>query len=361
MNNRGLSLPMRVLCAIVFCTFSFCYLYFYQADLMIVSQHLASRGQTHYVPLTGAVLITIALLLIQTGVYKLTRLYKRSHALTYLPSASVLVFITSLPSDVTDEISIGWRSLWFLFAIVLFFAVAFFLRRVQSIEPEVRWAGISSQLTWMNLSVLFLMLWGVCLLSNTDEMFHRQIRMERMIMEHDVEGAIEVGQQTQETSPSLALVRGYALTLRRQMGDRFFEVPVPKGSSCLIPDRKGVRTLLLPREHVEWVAQKGVDFQLTKLLLDRKLDAFAHLLRKYYDFSKPLPKHYREALMIYGYIFPHPFLTFKNEKLAREFTEFRKMAKVDNSRSSATLGAEERQKLHQQYGKTYWYYYFMNL
>ena len=59
--DKALTFPMRLLCAIVFCTFSFCYLYFYQADILAVEQHLLSGGKTHYDRTIGAVLITVAL------------------------------------------------------------------------------------------------------------------------------------------------------------------------------------------------------------------------------------------------------------------------------------------------------------
>ena len=57
----------RVLCTFVFTLFSFFFLYFYQADLMTIIQHVLSEGQTHYNHFVGAVLITIVLLLIQIG------------------------------------------------------------------------------------------------------------------------------------------------------------------------------------------------------------------------------------------------------------------------------------------------------
>ena len=50
---------MRAICTVLFCSFTFCYLFFYQADVMTVVQHLASGRQTFYDPMLGAVLITI--------------------------------------------------------------------------------------------------------------------------------------------------------------------------------------------------------------------------------------------------------------------------------------------------------------
>ena len=76
---------MRISCAIVFCVFTFCYLYFYQADILVLTQHLASNGQTHYVPWLGAILITLVLQLCQIGVNSLLKLSKRGYALTTFP------------------------------------------------------------------------------------------------------------------------------------------------------------------------------------------------------------------------------------------------------------------------------------
>jgi hypothetical protein len=57
----------HVLCTFVFALFPLFYLYYYQADLMTLMQHVSSEGQSHYNHLVGAVLITVVLLLIQVG------------------------------------------------------------------------------------------------------------------------------------------------------------------------------------------------------------------------------------------------------------------------------------------------------
>jgi hypothetical protein len=55
-----------------------------------VAQHVLSGGLTHYNRLTGAVLLTLGLQLLQLLIYAILRLRKRSHALTYLPSMLML-------------------------------------------------------------------------------------------------------------------------------------------------------------------------------------------------------------------------------------------------------------------------------
>ena len=52
---------MHVVCAVLFVLFTFCYLYFYQADVIAAAQHVFSGGQTRYDRLIGAVLITVGL------------------------------------------------------------------------------------------------------------------------------------------------------------------------------------------------------------------------------------------------------------------------------------------------------------
>ena len=77
---------IHIVCSVLFFLFTFSYLFFFQADVMTVTQHLASGGQTFYNPLLGAILITIVLKLLQIGVSSLIRLTKRGYALTYFPS-----------------------------------------------------------------------------------------------------------------------------------------------------------------------------------------------------------------------------------------------------------------------------------
>ena len=113
----------------------------------------------------------MALLLIQILVYAITGLYKRTHALTYFPSALLLLFLTSIPSDIGNEICLGAWVYVFPLALIVFGFGTIFLKRFQRWEPEVRYFGVSSQLIWINLGILLLLLLMVGCLSNSDEAF----------------------------------------------------------------------------------------------------------------------------------------------------------------------------------------------
>ena len=97
-NKNSSTVAIRLMCAIVFLTFSFVWLYCFQADVLAAAQHVLSKGLTSYKPFVGAVLITLVLQVLQLIVFALTRLRKRSHALTYLPSMLALAVITDINS-----------------------------------------------------------------------------------------------------------------------------------------------------------------------------------------------------------------------------------------------------------------------
>ena len=85
---------MRVICAVVFCVFTFSFLYFYQADVLAMTQHVLSGGVSSYNRTVGVLLITLVLYLLQLLVYAISGLYKRAHALTYFPSLLALTVLT---------------------------------------------------------------------------------------------------------------------------------------------------------------------------------------------------------------------------------------------------------------------------
>ena len=95
-NNRHRSegaVILRVTCAVAFLLFTFCWLYFFQGDMLAVAQHGLSGGKTHYDHTIGAIICTAVLFGLQLLVFFLTRLTRRTHALTYFPSMLLLAFV----------------------------------------------------------------------------------------------------------------------------------------------------------------------------------------------------------------------------------------------------------------------------
>ena len=84
-NKRSSTAKMQIACAIIFITFTYVYLAFYQADVLAVAQHVFSGGLTNYSYTLAPLLITLVLYLLQVGVYAVTRVKRRFHGLTYFP------------------------------------------------------------------------------------------------------------------------------------------------------------------------------------------------------------------------------------------------------------------------------------
>lgn len=53
-GTKNGTVAVKAISAVLFLVFVFCYLYFYQADILAVSQHVLSGGKTSYEPTIGA-------------------------------------------------------------------------------------------------------------------------------------------------------------------------------------------------------------------------------------------------------------------------------------------------------------------
>ena len=101
-KNNGNRL-IKVACTIVFLLFSFCYVNYYQDDVLLISQHILSGGQTHYVKSIGSPLIVAVLWLLQIVACRLSGVNKRAYWLTFMPSFVLLAAITDVRCiSVTD-------------------------------------------------------------------------------------------------------------------------------------------------------------------------------------------------------------------------------------------------------------------
>lgn len=346
---------MYIMCALIFLGFTFCYLYFYQTDILTVLQHILSGGKTHYNNLIGAVLITGSLWLIQLVVLSFTRLTKRGHALTYLPSMLCLLMLTAVNSDVENGLRMKhW--FWIAFIILILFGVAvWMIRQKQSFEKYRHGLGMFSQLMWNNLLILTVMCTLVALLANSNDVLHYRLRMEQDMMKGDYEKALTVGEHERTTDASLLMLRGYALAKTGQLGESFFTYPQIPGLTSLTPDGDKKRTVILPMVEIQrFAASKAADdYRLVHYLLTRDLRSFTRSVSKCYDIEDTsLPRHYQEALVLYKHRYADPAHPYTNAVLDADYEDMQQLMRrhADPMTKSS--------KVRDVYGNTYWYYYF---
>ena len=367
---------VKAVCAIVFCLFSLVYLYFYQADTLAFAQHVLSKGATHYDNLIGALLITIVLQLIQVAAYFVTRLSKRTHSLTYLPSFLLLAFVSNINMDIEDYFSWGiWG--WLLpLLLVAWGVLVYMFRGFQPYEPDSAYNGLFSRRMWVNVLVMSFMMLAVGLIGSSKAVFHFRTHAECCLLRNDVQGAIRSGAKSLETDEQLTMLRIYALSKDGMLPEKLFSYPVVGGSEVMIPyDGKPVHCMIYPHDSIyhhlgaiprpdcdvyvnlkamlgSGQAKESVkDYLLCACLIDKKLDAFAQLLPVYYDLQQPLPRHYREALTLYTHLRSTPVVVYHDNVTEADYQDLQALKR------RYQMATERKLAVYDQYGSTYWYYY----
>ncbi len=341
---------MHVTCATLFVAFTFCYLYFYQCDLIAASQHILSGGQTHYDRLIGGCIVTLALFCVHLAFLAVSRLTYRAYALTFYPSLLILLIMTvvQIPDSAHCNYGVWVWLVPLLFVVVI--AIAYLVRKYESIEKAKRPVGFFSKIFWSNLMLLVLGFFFVGAFSNHDDVFHYRMRMESKLLKHDYAGALEVGKKSLAADSSLTLLRVHALAKRRELGERLFEYPLVGGSKALKPNGSSVQTIMYPTYNFTQLPK--ADYILCGYLLDREIDAFAAAVGRFYASDSLLPRHYREALVLYNHARLNPVVSYRHDVLDADYADFQKlMRQIPDAQ-------EHRARLRDVYGNTYWYYYF---
>lgn len=341
---------VRFMCAVAFLTFSFLYLYNYQADLLAMAQHVLSGGKTSYNALVGALLITITLYVLQLAVAAVLKLHSLWHALTYFPSLLLLAVITDISPDIDKGFSFRmW--LWALpLLLVLWFSGVILAKAVRKKGHSGMSDGFFSQTTWTNLFAMALMFFLVGCIGNSDEVFHYRMKCERYISKGEYEKALGVGRASLAADSSLTMLRIYALAACNKLPEKLFEYPIVGGAEAMKPNGTTVRMLLHDDVLLRKVRHASYDYLLCGYLLDRDLDSFAKEVTRKYNMSN-MPKHYREALVLYKHLRANPVVVCNDTVMDTDYLDYNDMEKKYNN------PVERKNRIKDAYGKTYWYYY----
>lgn len=369
---------IRAVCTFVFVLFAFFYLYYYQSGLLTVMQHVFSEGQTHYDRLIGAVLITLVLLLLQMLVVRVCRKTHMPWFAAFLPSAACLAALTDVDVSPTDGtlrfglFAVGLPVVLLAYAALVYAGHSsglFFACSKLQVGPVRR--------VWGNLLGLLLAMLAVCAIGNGDRSYHDRIYVERCIMDGDLDEALHTMRMRGTADGNTTMLVAYALSRSGQLGEHLFEYPLAGKSGAMMPNGHDIRFELLPDSsfysylggwYVQRMSTMGylhyqqrhhrmnrrtADYLLCAYLMDRNLDGFAKTIGKYYEVndSTPLPKHYREALLLYGHLRSNPVVVYADNTMEADYQDFRKLEK------SIADPRERRTAMRDTYGNTYWYYY----
>ena len=372
--KNGSTITIRVMCAIVFVVFSFCWLFFFQSDLLTVTQHILSNGLTTYRPVLGAIIITALLQILQFIVYALSGIKKRAHALTYVPSMLALALLTDISIGIEGRDIHDWAWYYPVIILLLWIPLAWILHLVQELENDTDYS-IFSRPIWINMLLMSLQFMCVAWIGSTNAVFQYRMSTEVRLAEGNYKKALEVGRRSLESDPSLLMLRMYGLARENALGERLFEYPISGNSSQILPNdstdmvycpvdslwrflggrpAKGME----PMRYLELLASRDsiaprqvADYRLCGLLIDRDLDRFARELRRYYPLDEHLPRHYREALILYAHSRSNPLYVYHHAVTEEDWRNLQELE------SHYTNFSERHINVENQYRGTYWYYY----
>lgn len=376
LRHKDGTIATRVVCAVCFLLFCFCWIYHFQADVLAVAQHVLSEGVTSYDRTIGAVIITLVLWLLQMVVAAIVRLKRRTHALTYLPSMLLLVVLSDIHSDIDLHHS-QWIWAWLAPLILLLWGALVWLARqvLPFSNDEKEPTGLFSRRVWLNLLQMAVMMLMVAWAGNTNAVFHYSAHAEASLMKGDVDEALRVGAQSLETDRRLTMLRVYALSKKGLLGQQLFCYPIAGSSQDMLP--MTLRPQMLSADSIwrhlgacpsaatdaetyykalerDSLATSAVaDYRLCGLLIDRNLDAFVRLLPRYYAVadSLPLPRHYQEALVLYRHLHTRPVIVYRDAVTDANWEALRGVE------AQYTTESERRYHVYDTFRDTYWYYY----
>lgn len=376
-NKNSSTISIRLMCAIVFLLFSVCWLYFFQAEVLAMTQYVMSGGVTHYNPIIGTVIITGGLLALQMIIFSILRLRQRTHALTYLPSMLILAIITNVSLQVDGD-TIHTFSWWmYVLVLVVWLALAVFARIYQEIEVNEDY-NLFSRPMWVNMLIMALMMMGVAWIGNTNAVFHYRMKAENRLLKGDFDSALEVGKMSLESDENLMMIRMYAMARKDSLGDCLFRYPIAGNSDQILPTDSLSRLMLYPVDSIyrflgarparkmpavhyleilqrkDSVPNKAVtDYLLCSYLIDRNLDRFASDITKFYEVSDslPLPRHYREALILYTHLRSQPKIVYHEPVMDEDYANLKALEKQYPDYM------ERKGKVEDLYRGTYWYYF----
>ncbi len=369
------TLLVRWVSSILFCCFTFVYLYVYQADVLAVAQHVLSGGKTSYYEGVGAILITLTLYLVHLGVSYVCRPSGKGYSLTFFPSLLLLTILTDVSNDIDRNFLLGG---WWIASPLLLLAYGGLMWAMQRNAHEAVKEKPHVNLTqalWQNVMVLTVMFVLVGLFSNHDVVFHERAKMEQAIVNKEYKDALEVAKNNLKTDSNLVMLRAYCLSKTHKMGESLFEYPLIGESQSLLPNGSSVRMLMTPdndvyryigvvptqqmpvMRYLELITASrkaknpAKDYLLCGYLLDKKLDKFVAHLPLYYHVDSLLPKHYREALVLYTHSRSNPKLLYHDAVADADYKDYQDLEKKYPEKMV------RQTKIRDIYGKTYWYYF----
>lgn len=358
-----------VIWRLLFVCFIFCYLAFFQREILrlTLSEHLPFLSP--FGPVVSAALLAALLLLMQVLHSRRFPFTGHLYVLSFVPGFAIAAILTSLSPTVRTG------SLAACAAVLI--AWVWVGVHLSAARPQpVRTHSLLRQ-TACNALVFLALQFFTVLSAHNDTQLHYELRAWHAIEEGRYNDALRTGERSDSVSPTLFALRMYAASqLEGGIGKHLFKRPVPTGGSqVLLPQgnrfpapecrKKLYKSLLTnpkPGESIIAYTERAAcrspyarDYFLAACLLDKQLDKFAYAYKSLHpDTSgEAPPRFYAEALSLYSRLRTTPVLVYRNNAIQANYDDFNTM---ERKYASAPY-IVRRNELRQAYGGTFWWYY----
>lgn len=356
---------------ILFTIYAFVFLYGIMVDLLqLFLQNIFGINFGGCMGLVVIALVAI-LLLIKIGLNKLFRLKGRYHALSFVPLFLLMILIT-ICEPRFSVLKAG------ILGLVLLLYIPF----ISHLKNSVRKDDDFLTLLIPNLIVFLLLFLFTTFMTNTDDVFHYELKTQRFLNKNNVKSALKVAGKESYTSQRLLALRCYAMARDNSMGEHLFEYPLVPGNTDLFLHETDKEVMIYPLDSVKaflgylpiqqstlealhrQILQADTltrtplaDYWLCTLLIKKDLGAFAHWLPRFYDIKQAeqqgnLPRYYREALVLYKTVSLDPQIIFNSNQTEVNFKDFKEMARQYSDKRI------RKNYLRRNYGNTYWWHYY---
>lgn len=369
---------ISVVCAMIFYSLTFIYLYFFQDGALTALQHILSGGVTHYDSLIGAVVITSMLFVLQQWIKKFCVLPSLWNAISFFPSFLILFILTGYhPLGESESYFYCLYSTPLLF--VLWCVLVGLLKKSTIVGSYSSSSTLGSLFTMEALSnywILLLCFFILVLTTDSSIAYHYRVSVEKLMESGKWEKAISVGKTSQHTDANLTMLRCYALSQTNQLGDRLFSYPINCKGEDLLPIQNNTYCLFYPPQnifrHLGAFPADNMDFYtylkalvkhgkakpsachylLCAYLVDRNLHEFVKMLKSCNISESMLPRHYQEALVLYNHLTSNPVYLYSNSSIETDYKDFMHVMRTTPAGNMCRLA------LHKQFKDSYWRYYY---
>lgn len=359
---------IRHSCSLLFVLFIFCFIYFIQGEVLAEAQYVFSKGLTRYSILPGAFILTGVAKVIQWLVTLFVTPSHRFHAITYVPS---FVFVISIiwtalqPIETIGGIPLKWSILLLVAGAAVFMSLFYCIGKLYDDKSD---EDVSFGI-WQNALLMMIMIVFTGAVTCTTDTTYYELQTERYIIRGEYEKATEVARESLTATQRHTNLRMYALSKQGLLAERIFDYPQDYGGKGLlsladtaslyrfgskrIEQRLGafagdnvrspLRYLQLVNGNDTLRTSTTMDYHLCYLLLERNLAEFSRLLPTYGYDSIPLPKAYKEAVVL----------------MENDSTDERYMSYL-NMKAEIADPLQRTNFARRDFGDTYWYYYEKN-